>query len=36
MELKDNILFDVGQAEIKEPSKAILDKINFTYINFSK
>lgn len=28
MELKDNILFDVGQAEIKEPSKAILDKIN--------
>lgn len=28
MELKDNILFDVGQTEIKEPSKAILDKIN--------
>lgn len=28
MELKDNILFDIGKAEIKEPSKAILDKIN--------
>lgn len=28
MELKDNILFDIGNAEIKEPSKAILDKIN--------
>jgi chemotaxis protein MotB len=28
MELKDNILFDIGKADIKEPSKSILDKIS--------
>ncbi|MCY6354011.1 flagellar motor protein MotB [Clostridium sp. ZS2-4] len=28
MELKDNVLFDIGKAEIKNSSKAILDKIN--------
>lgn len=34
MELKDNILFDIGKAEIKEPSKAILDKINSLIATF--
>ncbi|MCY6483691.1 OmpA family protein [Clostridium aestuarii] len=28
MELKDNVLFDIGKAEIKEQSKEILNKIN--------
>lgn len=27
MELKDSILFDIGKAQIKEPSKPVLDKI---------
>jgi len=34
MELKDNILFDIGKADIKEPSKAILDKIGVLISSF--
>ncbi|MCY6370381.1 OmpA family protein [Clostridium ganghwense] len=34
MELKDNILFDIGRAKIKEPSKEILDKINSLISSF--
>lgn len=34
MELKDNILFDIGKADIKEPSKAILDKISVLISSF--
>lgn len=34
MELKDNILFDVGKADIKETSKPILDKINLLIKTF--
>lgn len=34
MVLKDNILFDAGKAEIKESSKAILDKINSLILTF--
>lgn len=34
MELKDNILFDIGKADIKDSSKTILDKIGLLISSF--